>query len=142
MVVVKLKDLVSQKRVVESEIAERQEELQALEVLINRQRLREGLPPEPGSLLVSTSNNGDGERQRRVRGTLKAAKQAVFGFVIDFTRADLFQRIEADNPTLVGKISPEAQRSTMRTLVADGYMEPTEENSEDGEALYRNLRKL
>ncbi len=77
-----------------------------------------------------------------MRGTLKAAKQAVFGFVIDFTRADLFQRIEADNPTLVGKISPEAQRSTMRTLVADGYMEPTEENSEDGEALYRNLRKL
>lgn len=139
--VVKLKDLIAQKRVVESEIAERQEELRAIEVLINRQRQREGLPPDTVVLTnppYATDNNGT---HKRIRGTLKAAKQAVTVLSAtnpSFTRSDLFGKVEDLNPGLAGKISPEVQRSTMRTLVKESYIVPTENVSEiSGEALYR-----
>jgi len=62
----------------------------------------------------------------------------VFG--VPFTRSDLFDKIDEFYPALAGKIKPEAQRSTMRTLAAEHYIEPTDDER-GGEALYRNLGK-
>ncbi len=135
----KLKDLLAQKRIVESEVAERQEELQALGVLINRQRLREGLAPET---LISNppyiSNNGNNGRQKRARGILKAAKCTLPIMVDSFTRTQFFNAVEMSNPDLEGKIRPDAMRGTLRVLIHDGAIEPTDDVSEvTGEALYR-----
>jgi hypothetical protein len=134
---VKLKDLQSQRRLVESEIAVLQKELEALDVLISSQCKREGVFQTAS---WTPSSNGDGERQRRVRGTLKAAKEAVSLFGVPFTRSDLFNKIEQLNPSLTGKIKAEAQRGTMRTLATERYIEPTGENRGE-EALYRDLGK-
>lgn len=58
---------------------------------------------------------------------------------MEFTRSDLIRRIEELNPSLAGNISPEAQRSTLRTLAKDRLIEPTEKE-ENGEAIYENKR--
>jgi hypothetical protein len=133
----KIKDLLSEKRVLETEIAERQEALHAIEVLIGRIRRQEGHPPEAVPSLDTSQNNGI---HRRTRGTLKAAKQAVFHLPGTFTRSQLITKIEELNPALAGKIKAEAQRSTLRTLATERLIELLEDVSEEtGEVLYRKI---
>ncbi|HKO62711.1 MAG TPA: hypothetical protein VJV03_16210 [Pyrinomonadaceae bacterium] len=136
----KIKDLLAEKRVLESEIAKRQAELQAVEVLISRAREREGLPPVADSLSASSPDTNGTGKQPRVRGTLKAAKQAVDHFPGPFTRSQLLSKIEELNPSLRGRIRPEALRMSMRELIKIGWMAPVENevSEETGEALYRN----
>ena len=105
----KEKELLTEKRVLEAEILERQKALDAVEVLLVRLRNRNGAGPDSVGASVSSSVEGNG---KRVRGTLKAAKKAADSLDGDFTRDQLFAKVEADNPALAGKISPEAQRST------------------------------
>ena len=134
----KLKDLASQRRVVEGELAELQKELQALDFLINRQRKRDGLPEDLSLAAAGVSENGTGEKQRRTRGTLKAAKTAATELP-EFTRSELFERIEVNSPNLAGKIKAEAQRSTIRTLIEMDFIEVTDREIE-GETVYKSLK--
>ena len=135
----KLRDLASQRKVVEAEIAALYEELNAIDVLIARLRQREGLPPDPSIAAVpASSNNGNG-RQKRTRGTLKAAK-AMAASLEQFTRSELFEAVETEYPALAGKITADAQRGTIRTLIADELIEPTDRRQE-GEIVYRRLKK-
>jgi len=115
----KEKELLTEKRVLEAEIVERQKALDAVEVLLSRLRSRNGTGPDSVGATLPSSGEGDG---KRVRGTLKAAKKAADSLDGEFTRDQLFARVEADNPVLAGKISPEAQRSTMRTLLKEGWI--------------------
>jgi hypothetical protein len=132
----KLKDLENQRKTVENEIAARHEELKAIDVLIAAQRKRENLPPDPSIV----SNNGTGEKQRRTRGILKAAKAAAANLE-EFTRSELFEAVEAEYPALAGKIKPDAQRGSIRTLLADGLIETTDRKQE-GETIYKSLKKV
>jgi len=119
--------------VLEGEILERKKALDAVEVLLARLRQQNGA----GSVETSVRMGGAAESNgRRVRGTLKAAKRGADSLGGDFTRDQLFARVEADNPALTGKISPEVQRSTMRTLLKEGWI------SVENEALgtYRRVR--
>lgn len=131
----KEKELLTEKRVLEAEILERQNALQAVEVLLNRIRQQNGLSPVIGPTM-SARMGGNG---KRVRGTLKAAKKAADAFDQPFTRADLFAKIEQDNPSLSGKISAAAQRSTIRTLLKETEIAIVEEGTETTEAKYRGL---
>jgi hypothetical protein len=74
-----------------------------------------------------------------VRGTLKAAKKAAETLDGPFTRAELFAQVEQDNPALAGKISPAAQRSTIRTLLKDMVIVVREEPTATTEAKYERL---
>jgi hypothetical protein len=134
----KEKELLTEKRVLEAEILERQNALQAIEVLLNRIRQQNGLSPVIGPTMsvVSARMGGNGTR---VRGTLKAAKKAAEEIDGPFTRADLFARVEQDNPALAGKISPAAQRSTIRTLLQETRIAIVEEATETSEAKYRGF---
>jgi hypothetical protein len=139
----KLKDLLSEERVLETEIAERQEELRAVRLLIRRERQREGLPETITPTIPHGSSNG---KQRRTRGTLKAAKLAIDNsdLPVEFTRQQLFKKIEEANPALAGKISAEAIRGTMRTLISEGFIKLIDGrvSEETGEALYRQRAPL
>ena len=137
----KLKDLLSEERVLETEIAERQEELRAVRLLIRRERQREGLPEEINPTIPHGSSNG---KQRRTRGTLKAAKTAIdTDLPIEFTRQQLFNKVVERNPALAGKITAEAIRGTMRTLIKEGFIEPTDNVSEEtGDVLYKQVAPL
>lgn len=115
----KEKELLTEKRVLEAEILERQKALDAVEVLLARLRQQTGTGTPDTGAAIAGSAEGNG---KRVRGTLKAAKKAADALEADFTREQLFAKVEADNPLLAGKISPEAQRSTMRTLLKEGWI--------------------
>lgn len=134
----KERELLAEKRVLEAEILERQKALQAVEVLLNRIRQQNGVSPAHGATLGSLSpgSNGNG---KRVRGTLKAAKRAADALSEPFTRSELIAKIEQDNPALAGKISPAAQRSTIRTLLKDNWIVVTEEATETTEAKYKGF---
>lgn len=134
----KEKELLTEKRVLEAEILERQKALQAVEVLLNRIRQQNGMSPAQVATAgsVSPGSNGNG---KRVRGTLKAAKRAADALPDAFTRSELFAKIEQDNPALAGKISPAAQRSTIRTLLKDNWIVIVEEATETTEAKYRGF---
>ena len=134
--VLKERELLAEKRVLEAEIAERQVALNAVEILLNRIRQQSGTA-SPDSPVVPAGRSEDG---KRVRGTLKAAKRAAESFDEPFTRAGLFAKVETANPGLAGKISAEAQRSTMRTLLKEGWIFVASEASETSEATYRTVR--
>jgi len=129
----KERELLAEKRVLEAEILERQEAIRAVEILLSRIRQQNGTVPLAGVTTTPLSTNG----HKRVRGTLKAAKDAVDTLPRGFGRADLFKKIEEINPSLAGKIRPEAQRSTIRTLLKDGWMFVESEATETAEATYR-----
>jgi hypothetical protein len=129
----KEKELFALKRALVAEIAERQKYLDAVDVLLDRLHQQNGTGALSAEAASATRDGGGG---KRVRGTLKAAKKAAESLEADFTREQLFAKVEADNPALAGKISPEAQRSTMRTLLKEGCI--TVENEALG--TYRGMR--
>ena len=135
----KLKDLLAEKRVLDTEIAKLQKERDAVEVLINRQREREGIPPEAElSFGPAYSSNGDG-KQRRTRGTLKAARAVLLSLPEEFNRQQLTEKIEEDYPALVGKIRPDAIRGVLRTLTDDGTIKESFPGTKTSLARYRRL---
>jgi hypothetical protein len=129
----KEKELFALKRTLTAEIAERQKYLDAVDVLLDRLHQQNGTGTLDAGTAITSAAEGNG---RRVRGTLKAAKKAVDSLAADFTREQLFAKVEADNPMLAGKISPEAQRSTMRTLIKEGWIFV----SDEGLGTYHGLR--
>jgi hypothetical protein len=130
---VKERELSALRRTLEAEILERQEQIRAVEILLNRIRRENGTLIEGPVLTVTNGHH------RRVRGTLKAAKTAVDAVTSPFTRSELLSKIEEINPALAGKIKPEALRMVIRTLIKDGLMAETEGvSSETGDVLYRN----
>jgi hypothetical protein len=116
----KERELLTLKRTLAAEIAERQKYLDAVDVLLDRLHQQNGTGTFPGDAALTSS--AAATSGKRVRGTLKAAKKASDSLEGTFTREQLFARVEADNPALAGKISPEAQRSTMRTLLKEGWI--------------------
>ena len=132
------RELLAEKRVLEAEILERQKALQAVEVLLNRIRQQNGLTPTSGAVVTDFSMRMGGNG-KRVRGTLKAAKKAAQALDGPFTRAELFVKVEQDNPALAGKISSSAQRSTIRTLLKENEIVVTDEATETTEAKYRGF---
>ncbi|HEU4510753.1 MAG TPA: hypothetical protein VFR78_21160 [Pyrinomonadaceae bacterium] len=136
----KERELLAEKRVLEAEILERQEALRAVEILLNRIRKQSGAELAPTSFTASHPDNDHLNGHKRVRGVLKAAKAAAYALSGEFTRGQLFKKVEEMRPALAGKISAESQRSTMRTLVKDGWILETDNLSEiTGEKIYRPL---
>jgi hypothetical protein len=137
---VKERELLTEKRVLEAEILERQEALRAVEILLNRIRKQAGADVAPNSLTASHQDDDHSNGHKRVRGVLSAAKVAADAIGGEFTRSELFQKIDEIRPALAGKISAESQRSTMRTLVKEGWVFDDNRVSEKtGERLYRSL---
>lgn len=136
----KERELLTEKRVLEAEILERQEALRAVEILLNRIRKQTGADVAPNSFTASHPDSDHQNGHKRVRGVLKAAKLAADAIRGEFTRSELFQKIDEMRPALAGKISAESQRSTMRTLVREGWVFETDNVSErTGEKIYRSL---
>ncbi|HXL79354.1 MAG TPA: hypothetical protein VN951_00645 [Pyrinomonadaceae bacterium] len=135
----KERELLAEKRALEAEILERQEQIRAVEILLNRIRQQNGQSPMQAAMsgILPAAGLAAANGHKRVRGTLKAAKDAVDTLPQGFSRADLFKKIEEINPSLAGKIRPEAQRSTIRTLLKDGWMFVESEATETTEATYR-----
>ncbi len=134
----KEKELLAEKRVLEAEILDRQEALRAVEILLNRIRKQSGIDAAPSTAPPPTSQQ-NGHKQR-VRGVLKAAKLAADALAGEFTRSQLFKKVEEMRPALVGKVSAESQRSTMRTMVKEGWVFEADNVSElTGEKIYKSL---
>lgn len=135
----KERELLAEKRVLEAEILERQEALRAVEILLNRIRRQSGADAALPSLTTPPPENQNGHKTR-VRGVLKAAKLAADALAGEFTRSQLFKKVEEMRPALTGKVSAESQRSTMRTMVKEGWVFEADNVSElTGEKIYRSL---
>lgn len=132
----KERDLVAEERALEAEILERQQELQAVRILLNRIRKKDGQPPLDTTLIHP--NNGNAPH-KRVRGTLKAARNALPFVGEEFGRAELFQMVENLNSSLVGRIKPEAMRMVIRTLIDTGKIKEILPGTKDVPARYKNL---
>lgn len=132
----KERELLAEQRTLRAEIAEREEALRAVDILLSRIRQNNGLG--------ASDFGSDRAVQKRVRGTLKTAKSAVDMFnEKPFTRSGLQSLIEDMNPTLAGKIRPETMRSTIRTLMDHGWIDQLDEVSEKtGEVQYRSKTPL
>jgi hypothetical protein len=134
---VREKELLSEKRVLEAEILDRQEALRAVEILLNRIRKQCGVDAAP--LTPSPPNNQQNGHKQRVRGVLKAAKLAADALAGEFTRSQLFKLVGEMRPSLAGKISAESQRSTMRTMAKEGWVFETDGvSTRTGEKIYRS----